>query len=89
MTRKISEKGTQKQPSRPSPKTMEMESEALLSQRLAALKARAEERKLAEKIAALKKRVGEGGGVSLSGGGLSQELLNRLALHLKSFWAVP
>ncbi|AEH44251.1 TonB family protein [Thermodesulfatator indicus DSM 15286] len=65
--------------------------ERLLAQRLAALKAKVEEeeleKKLEEKLAALKNKETQGG-LSL-GSGLSQELTKRLAAHIMSYWAVP
>ena len=64
--------------------------EKLLAERLAELKAKAEERKLEEKLAALKEKIsGKGTGISISGQGVSRDLLARMAAHLKAFWEVP
>ncbi len=60
--------------------------EDLLRRRLASLKARAEKRRLCQKLAALSKRTA---GLSLSGEGISKDILARMAAHLKAFWEVP
>ena len=63
----------------------------MLRQKLAALKAKAEEEELSKKLAALAQKVHQKGGLSLSatGKGLSQGLLARIAARIKAFWEIP
>ncbi len=79
-----------KKKSTPSSLMPSAKEEELLARRIAELKAKAEERELEEKLAALKKKVtGRAPGVSLSGQGVSRDLLSQMAAHLKAFWEVP
>ncbi len=72
-----------------SPRPSSAPEESLLEKRLAALREKAEERKLAEKLAALRGKMVKGGGLELGESSLSPDLAARLTAHLKSFWEVP
>ncbi len=88
--RKIKAKKPRKLPHRavspPGPTPTE---ERLLREKLAALKAKAEEEELTKKLAALSQKVHQKGGLSLSGKGISQGVLARIAARLKAFWEIP
>lgn len=70
--------------------TPSVKEKELLARRITELKAKAEERELEEKLAALKKKISErASGISLSGQGVSRDILAQMAAHLKAFWEVP
>jgi len=87
---KLSKKKSKSRAKTRSSLTPSVKEKELLAQRIAELKAKAEERELEEKLAALKKKISEkASGISLSGQGVSQDILAQMAAHLKAFWEVP
>ena len=87
---KSARKAPRKAETRPSaPRPSSAPEESLLEKRLAALREKAEEKKLAEKLAALRGKMVKGGGLELGESPLPPGLAARLTAHLKSFWEVP
>ncbi len=87
---KLSKKKSKSRAKTRSSLTPSVKEKELLARRIAELKAKAEERELEEKLAALKKKISEkASGISLSGQGVPQDILAQMAAHLKAFWEVP